>query len=1385
MPNIGSTTHSVGPSGMTSGGRVSTGTRPTATTGRNTNPSIASTISGEFAEPESANPLPEIPQSQLDLNVADDNYKPHDSKGLNEQRPEIIAEFDFEPAFDDGMDKSVVNVKSAIADAIDLQVSARQLRAENIIRLMNELKADPKTKPIIEELERKLKQSDDEVEREVRFLGEVLQKSIAAKRSLSVKFNEGWIREDILTRDRTATGTDPVKRVMIDLLRFSEDGFKSFTDTKILLQLLDDLRSILRSFSPQLIDRPDGRRASDTASYAIQRMTDPTGGSTTSFDVSTIKSIASDDVRKSLFASSLIQFQDSLRTLSSSEDRLKMLFAIMSKELRVSVGLSIPSVRSTIRSSFGLSDPQLENDVFDNILGIPGASIFDEAEGPPGALVHLLKVDTEDGDTILPFEPTFIKRGNKVIISGQKFYVDSILKGHEKFRTEPFENYSKAFSGKVSALANIIEGTFDVNVVNSQELGLNADDVFSRFLRSVQPIVKELETATTQHDTFFISLLRLAADDALLKHMLYLYILWVGINGSQQMTGSRGFFDALARAGKFNEGLGTSPGLSAVLAGNENLLASVTNAIELLQPSAQVSVSVAVGDELPDPIGQYPPPPPPDITGDSSLDIISKMMLERIFTLVHEEGKWQALSSDPTLVAEFNTAILDRFTTLGEGDPSFILRSMVEFINTIDRLARGPLGTGTYMSVQRPGLTKFNNLGAHTIVWLVIEMYTTFFKMFPLSTFIGAERGTTNLAGGPLNEIIFFSSKNSDLINDTATMLEELVPPPGLAAARQNRFLFRADEAERERQLQLQSNIDRFQAIRQKFQEEDRVIRGITNIFLAVGNGLKRSSAELVRTFDLAGPNGPVIEEIQGSIDFNEKLSALGEAQVTLSRNAMAEQRATRQSSVEAIELNNDATSRVGSLTPFVDDTTLTPSVKAALLGMLRTPTFTAPGANNLRILSVGLPSGFLESLQERIGTFLVGQNIRDFKQRLGIQSDVIRVNVYMQDLLFEDVVFKPKSFIFELGRFAALPDFSAVAIDDPRSFDALVREAITTRVLSVDGSTFVTERGSTIASDKGYDGVLTADEKAQMAKNHVTSYLLRVYLKLLTGVDLSEENFYMNDQVADMRIDPESQVLFESLVTTRVSGFAGRRVTLDELRASNENVRDLLSRLSSDEVTAGVVTTLGQILEDASKVANVEISEDLVTFMKAFSPSSVLFGAGARRIRSTSPKLFERIFNVVVDPDEFEVDHALTTSTSAGQSFMASRAASVLLVPIEDRFLRTIDVSRQTLNGLRPVRFDPIVRRELGDISLQQFFVSIEQVPELATLPIVFERGVPRIASAAAAQFRANQPAPPRDLTFESGAPVRTNIASDPNRRSQSSTISTSNEGVDWSRIL
>lgn len=1342
-----------------SGGGVTVSTAPKSNSA--TTPRLTADIAADFGSEDSSNPVPNAPTSKLDLDITVNNFKPVDSAGFSEQRPELIAQFNLEPVFDENSINNQSRL-NPVGEMIELQIASRKIRSENVLRLIDELKQDENAKNLIEELETKLSMFELETETEVKFLQELNQRLVDAKRCLSVKSNSSALREDIATRDSTISNDDPALDIIVNRLGFSHEGYGSFSDSKIIVQLLEDLRDIVNSYTPSLLDNIDPRRSNDRDPFEIRRVSN-IDLVNVPFDASSLRSTRSSEIASILERGGTESFSDSFRSLSSADDKLKILFSILSKELRISSGLSSPVVRNTIRQTFGLDETQMDERVFDKIIGHASSNVFTTHIGGANSMLKLLTVNVDDA-VVLPFEGAFIEHGGKRALPGHAFYVDSIIKGERKFETTAFQNYASSFGSAAQSLASIIEGMLDVDVINNDSLGLNASDMFDSFLRIIKRATTEIPTKTlgpsafftdnnpaASRDTFTPALLHAAADDPLLKHMLVLYVLHVGLRAATEPSAGHNIFKTLLVAGDLNQGTGQTI--------QNNPLAGVEAAIIGLLPDVRdnptsvygANQGASSGDDAATIlwVGRSIRPGDANALANHGIDVISAAITARLLDL-------QASRSPPrstTLgneniddVSEYR--IFDKLSTVGAGDQAFLLKGIVDLINMLDRSARNSAGsklTGSdYYSTTTPGLTRFNKLGAHTIVRMVIEAFTTFFKSFPVATFQGCD--TVGSRGNKL----FSVARDDALITELNDALMRLAPSTRIQQAPRRETTL-SGLIVNEHNSRVQSIVDRVESIKKKFIQEDQTIKQITNIILAVGNLLKSESNAIKRFFDQTGPNASRLSGVLNAPGANFKLSALDNAQITLARNFLIEHKAGR-----------EAQSSEAS-TPFIDDTVISKHVRDSLFAMLKEPAFVAPGSNNVRILSVGLPSGFMNSLQHRLESFIEGQNFAEFSRRRNLQPNVIKIHVYMKDLLFDDVVFKPKTFIFETSRFIAAPDFKKITSNP--TFENVLSN-VSTRALAVDGSTFRTTTGYELANDSAYHAVITDDERRQMLENHVKSYLIRVYLRLLTGVDFNEDGFYLDDSIAELRVDLETLGVFKELLSSRVTQFAGRRLTFEQLRNINPDVKKLLNRIENIEGFSVTLSDIVKIVDDASKAVNIELSQDIQAFISVFGSNSILFGAGARAARVLAPKLFERIFHVVVDPDDFEIDSELTNVTRSGRSFMQSKLAN--------RLIRELPV-RHSLVRASAVGFDQAIRREFGSLSLQQFFVVVEQLPILTSLS-------------------QSRPTVPRGTNVTQSSPVNTPSGNSAQQATnthlgsgliQNDDDSSENEGFDWSSII
>jgi hypothetical protein len=289
----------------------------------------------------------------------------------------------------------------------------------------------------------------------------------------------------------------------------------------------------------------------------------------------------------------------------------------------------------------------------------------------------------------------------------------------------------------------------------------------------------------------------------------------------------------------------------------------------------------------------------------------------------------------------------------------------------------------------------------------------------------------------------------------------------------------------------------------------------------------------------------------------------------------------------------------------------------------------------NSKILTVGIPYSLSDNLKEKVelddDTNLTGP-IKDVGISKG-ELDIIKITVYKEDLEYEDIIFKPKQYIFELSRF--------VNRDAINSETALGKK--------IAGNKFYTNtnfkanpsdvRDTALTYDAAYPNPippvgnigsefnldiknqLNTNQLRELKTNHVNSDMLMLYIKLLIGADLQEVNFPVVDNIVYPVPDQDLLELFNLL---------------------------------GDE-------------------------EDLQTWAQLFTTKTVLTDGTRESLELLVPKKYERIFNILIDEYDFPIDKDTTEKalleTLEGQDLLEKRDGELYL-------------SRQKLENISLERF-------------------------------------------------------------------------------------------------
>ena len=239
---------------------------------------------------------------------------------------------------------------------------------------------------------------------------------------------------------------------------------------------------------------------------------------------------------------------------------------------------------------------------------------------------------------------------------------------------------------------------------------------------------------------------------------------------------------------------------------------------------------------------------------------------------------------------------------------------------------------------------------------------------------------------------------------------------------------------------------------------------------------------------------------------------------------------------------------------------------------------------------TVGLPAGLLETLRNRMMDETGNLDYR--------HSSIVEVAIWKRDLLKEDVVYEPQRYVFDTSRHliygrpmptdAGSHIDSAMSAPEPQDFEQVAND-IVFRKYTPDGN-IATFEGS--AYDKVFESESAGVSTSDIFRNHANDYYLKLFMRLTTGIDVSEDIFpFLEGNVFFDDVDPRNQDLYEELALKAKSMFV--------------DTNNIESALNYDRL-------IGEIRR------------------------SIFLSSEKYRNRILYPKVFERTFCMIIDPESF-----------------------------------------------------------------------------------------------------------------------------------------------------
>jgi hypothetical protein len=1208
--------------------------------------------------------------SLAQLGIDNREFQVVDPHGINKLRPEIIALMDYQPIY---FGNSLV--LNDVGILMDVQYQARQLREQTFFQLMRGIQRSDQNQQL-QNIQNEFMAGFQKINSSADFYRNTIIALETAKNGFDLKNIPG----NSFDLENFKTLRDFYETFML----FPRNAIDRFSGTKIIMQLLFDMRSIAEGYSMNLLDlidpdRQTGGVASTSPTTIDKSYTNRNGFS---FTYDTIRSYtdpvnAADNQFFTRFNSSLPQAPD---------DRIKILINMVSKELRVSRGLGREVVAATLRQKFGATN--IDGSPFDNLIGGVGNTIFDSVTGP-GSIASLTVINDVAGSAVLPFETKYIDVSNtrKVYIPGSSYFIDSIINVPvlTSFNLTPFRTYVEEFVRTTDDVASVVVNLFDygedISSLSPVELFKQLLDGISHGLTFLMSNPQRNGLQINIADAATVAIFRLAATDPLLKAMLFQYVLLNLLASSN----SRFFATAVA----------------------EELLNDIRNLN-----------AVTVNSSYPLPDLMTPNSLQPFING------LGVTIQDRVARLVNQETLTQLLNNAQT--ADRRGISTDGRMRVGfdvdstYGIPaalnqSHFLRNFTQFVVGLETI----LGNETSNILDNTKRSRFNSISMSTILLMIFEVYTNLISRYAKVDF----------------QISGFGRNFPDMIVDTnfnaqmQSSIEELLSDPGLplpVIPPEKGTNARKPSSASVSNTQRLSRNHRVSSFRHAYEQatdaaqligttSSDVYDGIIQNETILGGPRATTSSRFANASQFAmrrvnrhtNPNDLIdAHALDRSLDsiafklFQEDFSIACAMHILLvikQRLKTTLDVATNYFTQQT--LNNFATSSGTSLSDigknlfpsqirlilrqrdsyiknltsnsnqlqFIPISSTDLNVRNIILSLLDKSLYreTAEAGLRYRLLTVGIPSGFSKNLGDRLtGTTFNSTNFQQNKN-----FDLVYVNVYKRNLEYPQLIFKPKKYLFDLSLFSN--GYNNLDISSSENFDSVLQRVTLLDYQNFSNPTIVTMEN--IDNDK-YSLIPNSELRKRMFENHVLSDIFEAYIQALTTMKLTESVFINTDSETWKRLSlgkngtdltPRfAELVRQYLISQRT----------EEIR--NNPALQPLPDISIEEMLTSSIVDQGT--KDTLK---------LLTF------GNVAFKTENALANILSPKIFERVFTIPLNVDDFEIDYESTTGSESGREFF------------EKNFFRN------KLDTTAPVGTYKLKPRTHRDVVFEDYFVTIELV--------------------------------------------------------------------------
>lgn len=1153
-----------------------------------------------------------IPRFNDFLPTSTVKFTPYEElSGISSSRPEIISISEFKPLYSDN-NASI----TPSGEFLDAQVKLMNIRQQAIISLINDMKKNEQVAEQLNQQEGNFLLHVGNLKNRVAFLQNV-QGSIERTAKLfdvrdpSLKVDVKALLSQYYRQvfdDVNVASADYPLYGYSDLLvshGFSRNRVLGFSGTKIYLQILNESKKLLRAGSDELLGIDPSLVGNDSDPAGMNRRTfnDPhVGLGKTSFP--SLKNIFESNIHVSdnnlviainAIANGFTNLDNTFSDSTPDEISYAKKIRTITREYNYSKALSDTTTVNLLKQyGHTVSDIVGNQSLFDTVYGQIGNRITDDRSGINQSTLSSISSKIVNNLSILTFEADYLQNDDgSAFTPGASYYINSVVK--PSLTGFSLQNTAELLTRMNGVVDKYVDFLGKFNILPKKGNNLNAQDASSVIasdpivmLNSLYEIYVEPSTGLAKSDVTNTSVVNFLGAAATDARLRANLLLYVYCVTNLSGDGLPDLESIRERAGPINR--------------------------------AQDFSGVVVAEHLYTKVS-------------ATLDKVIKNCILRYKQLTNDDKG--AVSIENSLKNFNEKALLSR-----------ILLFIVQFISAFSR---------NNAALTTDGITRYSTSNNTCMIALALQLVLDSTRRYAyvrseqnLALDINANytknSNATNTQASTMRQTV--TLKTSDQVANTKGFnpINSIVTYPSLDF---NRFV---------------SQESFKQAVETRLNYEDEIS---IKTALAPLNIVKvcRDALEQFILYLQSSSSVSTLNQIMRVVGDQKLVELLGErGQVQILTDAMDDilsrvdpsstSNASKTDIVDVTSISY-ATGNADDLKMFDDSFITSPTVNM-LKSVLSNNVFNTQRGSNIRLISVGLPHAFSTKLRNnfKISTF-AEQVVNKPKQ-----SDVVVFDIYKMDVRYPDLVFKPISKVFELSRFAVRNEAMFKQVQTGVELNTAL-DAVPTKDYSSIANPVITYGVQQVINDISYD-FMTKQDCSNMVRNHVMSYVIELYFRLMTGIPLSERELYISD--------PDDTDVPTPFITRAMINHAVEKVF--EVPFDSENYKMDLSKYTSQldvdvvnfsklspntgDTTSRSFTRTGGG-KKKTKVVGRKFYSDVLGRAGAAADAgkkhTVYSDAEQTAKLFLSPKLFERIFWLAIDPDDYEIDYEETFMSPVGKS--------------------------------------------------------------------------------------------------------------------------------------